>query len=323
MTTPAIDPTPSCSLLELGHDDGRVFSMADYQGPVPRWCSGCGDHSVLSATQRLLAAEQLKPEATVFVSGIGCSSRFPHYMKTYGFHGIHGRALPVATGIKLTRPELKVFTVMGDGDCVSIGAGHWVHATRYNVDMVALLLDNNIYGLTKKQTSPTTPQGYASNTQPRGSYLPALNPLEATLGITNASFVAQTAEWLPPHLYATLEAAYRHRGFAFVRVLQRCPHFTPDMYGEVVKDPGRVELLVHENGIFAPELDRMVEHKIPHDPADLDGARRLAEPAAAIRLGLFFRDETHPRYEETRSLPRLTAREKTALLGEEFDRHAV
>ena len=180
----------SCGLLHAAHDDDRSFDMEDYEGPVARWCAGCGDHSVLSAAQRLLTDRQLAPETTVFVSGIGCSSRFPHYMKTYGFHGIHGRALPIATGVKLTRPELDVFVVMGDGDCISIGAGHWIHATRYNVDMVTLLLDNNIYGLTKKQTSPTTPQGYKSNTQPRGSYLPAMNPLEATLGITNASFVA-------------------------------------------------------------------------------------------------------------------------------------
>jgi len=312
-----------CSVLELGREDDRVFTMGDYQGPVARWCSGCGDHSVLTASQRLLAKEQLRPESTVFVSGIGCSSRFPHYMKTYGFHGIHGRALPVATGVKLSRPELDVFVVMGDGDCVSIGAGHWIHATRYNVDMVALLLDNNIYGLTKKQTSPTTPQGYASNTQPRGSYLPAMNPLEATLGVTNASFVAQTAEWLPAHLFATLDAAYRHRGFAFVRILQRCPHFTPDIYGDVVKDPSRVELLVHDDGIQAPELDAMFEHKVPHDPTDLDEARRLAEPMEVIRLGLFFRDESRPRYNETRTLPRHSAGEKIGLLQEEFDRYAV
>ncbi|MDH5234257.1 MAG: thiamine pyrophosphate-dependent enzyme, partial [Gemmatimonadota bacterium] len=102
--------------------------MGTYEGPRARWCPGCGDHSVLTAVQRLLTAEQLIPEQTVFVSGIGCSSRFPHYLKTYGFHGIHGRALPVSTGIKLHRPELNVFTVMGDGDCTSIGAAHWVHA---------------------------------------------------------------------------------------------------------------------------------------------------------------------------------------------------
>jgi 2-oxoglutarate ferredoxin oxidoreductase subunit beta len=313
-----------CSLFDLAHDDdGRRFEMADYEGPPARWCSGCGDHSVLTAVRRLLVEEQLEPETTLFVSGIGCSSRFPHYMKTYGFHGIHGRALPVSTGIKLSRPELEVFTVMGDGDCVSIGAAHWIHAIRYNVDMVALLLDNNIYGLTKKQTSPTTPQGYKSNTQPHGSYLPPMNPLEATLGVTNASFVAQTAEWVPAHLYATIKAAYRHRGFSFVRILQRCPHFTPDMYGDVVKNPGKVELLVHRDGVQAPEIEKLFQHKRPHDPADLDEARSLAEDMDQIRLGLFFRDEKRPRYEETRRLPKHTAADKIRLLEEELDRYAV
>lgn len=314
----------SCSLLHAGlAEDDRVFEMADYQGPVARWCSGCGDHSVLTAAQRLLTEEQLKPETTVFVSGIGCSSRFPHYMKTYGFHGIHGRALPVATGVKLQRPDLDVFVVMGDGDCVSIGAGHWIHALRYNVDMVAMLLDNNIYGLTKKQTSPTTPQGYKSNTQPQGSWLPAMNPLEATLGVTNASFVAQTAEWAPAHLFATLKAAHAHRGFSFVRILQRCPHFTPDMYDAAVKDPSRMEILDHPEGIRVPGLEKLYVNQIRHDPADINRARELAEDMSAIRLGLFFRDERRPRYEELRELPKHTAREKMDLLDEEFDRYAV
>ena len=147
-----------------------------------RWCPGCGDYSILANVQRVLPDLGVPRENFVFVSGIGCSSRFPHYLNTYGFHGIHGRALPVATGIKLSRPDLNVFAVMGDGDCCSIGAGHWLHATRYNIDMTALMLDNAIYGLTKNQTSPTTPQGYATNTQPKGSFLPALNPITTTLG---------------------------------------------------------------------------------------------------------------------------------------------
>src|SRR5512142_3470232 len=167
----------ACSVLgcvPTGPDD-RDYELRDYEGPMARWCPGCGDHSVLTAVERLLVAEQLAPERTVFVSGIGCSSRFPHYLKTYGFHGIHGRALPVATGIRLHRPDLTVFVVMGDGDCTSIGAGHWLHALRYNLDLVVLLLDNGIYGLTKLQTSPTTPQGFATNTQPHGSLLPPID----------------------------------------------------------------------------------------------------------------------------------------------------
>ena len=136
----------TCGLLPvLDQHEDHQYEMSEYEGARARWCPGCGDHSVLTAVQRLLAAEQLIPEQTMMVSGIGCSSRFPHYMKTYGFHGLHGRALPVATGIKLHRPELTVFVTMGDGDCTSIGAGHWVHAMRYNVDMVAMLLDNGIY----------------------------------------------------------------------------------------------------------------------------------------------------------------------------------
>ncbi len=314
----------SCSSLLTPVEDDREFSLDDYEGARARWCPGCGDHSVLTAAQRLLVDEQLKPEETVFVSGIGCSSRFPHYMKTYGFHGLHGRALPVATGVKLNRPDLNVFVVMGDGDCVSIGAGHWVHATRYNVDMVAMMLDNNIYGLTKMQTSPTTPQGYKSNTQPQGSWLPALNPMEATLGITNASFVAQTAEWIPAHLFATLQAAYRHRGFAFVRVLQRCPVFTEDIYLDAVRNPEMIDLLSHPDGVELPEsLRQIYTNQLRHDPANLSAAREIAADTSRLRLGVLYRDESNPRYEETRHLPRHTAEDKIRLLNEELDKYAV
>ena len=312
----------SCSLLfpvEEDHD----YTMSDYEGVQARWCPGCGDHSVLTASQRLLAAEQLKPEETVFVSGIGCSSRFPHYVNSYGFHGLHGRALPVATGVKLNRPDLHVFVVMGDGDCTSIGAAHWLHATRYNVDMVAMMLDNNIYGLTKMQTSPTTPQGYKSNTQPLGSYLPALNPIEATLGVTNASFVAQTAEWMPAHLYATLEAAYRHKGFAFVRILQRCPVFTGDLYQDAVRNPDMIEMLEHPDGIEVPDLHPIYKNVARHDPRNMEAAREMAEKTDKIRVGVFFRDESRPRYEETRHLPLHTTDEKIEILNDELDKYAV
>jgi 2-oxoglutarate/2-oxoacid ferredoxin oxidoreductase subunit beta len=268
----------SCSLLYAAMDDDAVYAMGDYEAAMPRWCPGCGDHGVLSSMQRLLVAEQLQREQTVFVSGIGCSSRFPHYVKTYGFHGIHGRALPIATGIKLHRPELTVFVVMGDGDCTSIGAAHWLHATRYNMDLTVLMLDNNIYGLTKNQTSPTTPQGTSSNTHPQGALLPPLNPIEATLGITNASFVAQTAEWIPGHLYATLRAAYQHKGFSFVRILQRCPVYTPGIFQLAVRQPDTVELLVHDDGVVVPELDRTYTKQLRHDPLDMDAPGAWPSP---------------------------------------------
>jgi 2-oxoglutarate ferredoxin oxidoreductase subunit beta len=313
----------SCSLLHAALADDAVYELGDYEAAQPRWCPGCGDHGVLTAVQRLLAAEQLQPEQTVFVSGIGCSSRFPHYVRTYGFHGIHGRALPIATGIRLNRPDLTVFVVMGDGDCTSIGAAHWLHATRYNVDMTVLMLDNHIYGLTKNQTSPTTPLGVSSNTHPQGALLPPLDPIQATLGITNASFVAQTAEWIPVHLYATLRAALHHRGFAFVRILQRCPVYTPDIYQLTVRQPDQVELLVHDDGVTVSELDRTFTRQLRHDPRDLDGARRLAGPADRIRLGVFYRNPDLPRYDELLRPERRTTEEKIRLLNRELDRYAV
>ncbi|MEK7381484.1 MAG: thiamine pyrophosphate-dependent enzyme [Gemmatimonadota bacterium] len=312
-----------CSLLVLGQEEDRDYTMEDYAGATPRWCTGCGDHGILTSVQRLLEEEQLAPERTVFVSGIGCSSRFPHYLKTYGFHGLHGRALPVATGVKLHRPDLHVFVVMGDGDCCSIGAGHWIHATRYNMDMVVLLLDNEIYGLTKNQTSPTTPQGHPSNTQPYGSWLPALNPISATLGVTNASFVAQTSDWVPAHLYATLQAAYRHRGFSFVRILQRCPQYSTAIFDSYLRDPSKTELLVHERGVDVPEIAGIYPNRRRHDPSDLNAARALAEDTGLARLGVFYRNESHPRYEETRHLPPHSADDRLSLLAAEFDRHAI
>lgn len=311
-----------CSLVESGTTDDRHFEMDDYAGTVARWCPGCGDHAILSAVHRLLATEQLKPENTVFVSGIGCSSRFPHYVETYGFHGIHGRALPIATGVKLSRPELDVFVTMGDGDCCSIGAGHWIHAIRYNIDMTVLLLDNNIYGLTKKQTSPTTPQGLITNTQTKGSLLPPLNPLQTTLGVTNASFVAQTADWMPSHLAATLQAAKEHKGFSFVRILQRCPVFTPNVFTQAIKDPDFTDLLTHDDGIRDASTERIYKSHVFHDPGDINEARRLAG-GDRVRIGLFFRDDSFPRYEDLRAVPKRTPEEKIAFINAELDRHAV
>ncbi|MCH7682347.1 MAG: 2-oxoglutarate oxidoreductase [Gemmatimonadetes bacterium] len=313
----------TCSLLSRGWDEDRVFEMEDYQGQLARWCPGCGDFAVLAAVERLLESEQLAPEKTVFVSGIGCSSRFPHYLTTYGFHGIHGRALPLATGVKLRRPDLHVFVVMGDGDCCSIGAGHWIHATRYNMRMVVLMLDNEVYGLTKNQTSPTSPQGYPSNTQPRGAYLPGLNPISTTLSVTNASFVAQTADWVPMHVYATLEAAYHHNGFAFVRILQRCPQYTGPLFDAAARNPDLTELMVHDKGITVPELDPIYKNQIRHDPSDLNGARQLAESGDKVRLGLFYQNRDLPRYNEIREQPVYTAEQKIELLNRELDRYAV
>jgi 2-oxoglutarate ferredoxin oxidoreductase subunit beta len=277
----------------------RHMVLDDYTGAKPRWCAACGDLAVLSSVQRLVRDEQLLPEKTVFVSGIGCSSRFPHYMKTYGFHGLHGRAFPVACGIRSRRPDVDIFVATGDGDCCAIGAGHWVHAIRYNMNMTVMLLDNHIYGLTKMQSSPTSPMGNRSNTHPRGTFISPLNPLSVTLSITNASFVAQTVDWNPPHLYATLKAAHRHDGLSFVRVLQRCPHFMPHVFDSLQQNPDQVTLLKHEDGIDVDEAaGRIFKTQVEHDPSDLLQARYQAERQDATVIGLLYRNRNAERYDK-------------------------
>ncbi len=275
----------------------KYYTIDDYKKGTARWCPGCGDHSVLTAVHKFCRDMQLPPEKTVFVSGIGCSSRFPHYMNTYGFHSLHGRAFPVASGIKFRRPDLDVFVVTGDGDCCSIGAGAWVHAIRYNLNMTVLLFDNNIYGMTKKQTSPTSRVGTVTNTHPHGSVLPPINPIQTTLGIANASFVAQTADWVPKHLYATIKAAYEHQGFSFVKVVVRCTKFMGDFFKDQVANKEGLRFLQHENGIpVDPSLADKYE-VVDHDPSDMCEARNLAEDLSASYLGLFYQDKSAPRYD--------------------------
>ncbi|NNF32539.1 MAG: 2-oxoglutarate oxidoreductase, partial [Saprospiraceae bacterium] len=260
---------------------------------------GCGGHSILTAVQRVCKDKQYAPEKTVCVSGIGCSSRFPHYMGTYGFHGLHGRAFPVACGVKFRRPDLHVFAITGDGDCCSIGAGHWVHAIRYNMKMVVLLFDNGIYGLTKKQTSPTSPLGTHSNTHPRGSILPPINPTLTTLSLPNVSFVAQTTDWNFAHMYATISKAADHPGLAFVRIVQRCPAFMKDLYKDISGDPEKLVLLNHENGIqLKDKAKNAFTRVIEHDPLDMNEAREIAEIKDGIPVGLFYQNTSNPRYDE-------------------------
>src|ERR1035437_7783348 len=275
------------------------FELEDYQSGVPRWCTGCGDNAILAAVQRLCRDEGLHPEKTVFVSGIGCSSRFPHYMKTYGFHGIHGRALPVAEGLKMARPDLNVVVNTGDGDWCSIGAAHWIHAIRYNMNLTVMLHDNQIYGLTKMQASPTTPIGTRSNTTPRGSYLNALNPLTVTLGVQNVSFVAQAVDWIPDVLYDVISAAFHHKGLSFVRILQRCPEWLPKMFEPFVQDPWRIKLLHHERGLsISPATAKIYQRQEEHDPRDIDRAREIASGRDPIPVGILYHDPDVPCYEE-------------------------
>ena len=301
------------------------YSLEDYEGGVARWCPGCGDHGVLTSVQKLCREKQLVPEKTVFVSGIGCSSRFPHYMNTYGFHGLHGRAFPVASGVKFRRPDLDVFVVTGDGDCCSIGTAHWIHAIRYNMNMTVLLLDNSIYGLTKKQTSPTSARGTKSNTHPAGSILPPINPIQTTLGVSNVSFVAQTADWNPAHVYETIKAAYEHPGFSFVRVVQRCPVYMRDLYDAAVTDPTALTLLTHENGIKLHEkVEKSFKNIIKHDPSDINKGREFAEMKDSIPIGLFYQNKNAPRYDEYGAHNiGMPVEERLDAINKEFDKYAV
>jgi 2-oxoglutarate ferredoxin oxidoreductase subunit beta len=222
-------------------------------------------------------------------------------MKTYGFHGIHGRALPVAEGVKMARPDLTVFVNTGDGDCCSIGAAHWIHAIRYNMNLTVFLHDNQIYGLTKKQASPTSPIGTKSNTTPRGSYLEALNPLTVTLGVQNVSFVAQAVDWIPELLYDIVRAAYQHKGMSFVRIVQRCPEWLPKALDPWMHDPNKVRLLVHPDGLQASEsLSRVYRNQLAHDPANIDRAREVASDTDVIPVGILYSNPEVPCYEDLR-----------------------
>lgn len=309
----AIEPAP------------RVCALEDYAGAPARWCPGCGDHAVLNSVQRLARDLQLEPEKTVCVSGIGCSSRFPHYMKTYGFHGLHGRALPVACGIRSRRPDLHIFVVTGDGDCCAIGTAHWIHAIRYNMDLTILLLDNNVYALTKNQTSPTSRTGERSNTYPKGSSFAPLSPIAVTLGIANASFVAQTVDWNPPHLYATIRAAYQHKGASFVRVLQRCPHFTSHVFAGAQQDSSNLLLMEHPDGIGVDErLRAMFPNRAAHDPANLAEARALADRQDVYPIGLFYRNPEAGRYDHlTSETMGMSQSEKLAAIQQLCSRFAI
>jgi 2-oxoglutarate ferredoxin oxidoreductase subunit beta len=194
-----------------------------------RWCPGCGDYAILKAALKTLADLQVARERTVFVSGIGCSSRFPYYLSTYGFHTIHGRAPAIATGVKLANPELDVWVITGDGDGLSIGGNHMLHVLRRNVDLKIILFNNEIYGLTKGQYSPTSRQGTRSPSTPGGSVDYPVSPGAFALG-AGARFIARAIDTAHPHLVTVLKRAHAHRGASFVEVFQNCLVFNDDVF---------------------------------------------------------------------------------------------
>jgi 2-oxoglutarate ferredoxin oxidoreductase subunit beta len=200
-----------------------------------RWCPGCGDYAILAAVQGFMPELGLRRENIVFISGIGCAARFPYYLNTYGLHSIHGRAPAIATGLATTRADLSVWVVTGDGDALSIGGNHLIHALRRNVNMTILLFNNRIYGLTKGQYSPTSEPGKVTKSTPYGSIDAPLNPLSLALG-AEATFVARTIDSDRKHLASVLSAAARHRGTSLVEIYQNCPIFNDGAF-DAVKDP--------------------------------------------------------------------------------------
>src|SRR5437870_1443928 len=199
-----------------------------------RWCPGCGDYAILAQVQKVMPELGIARENIVFVSGIGCSSRFPYYMNTYGFHGIHGRAPAIATGLKMSRPELQVWVVTGDGDGLSIGGNHLMHALRRNIDLKILLFNNRIYGLTKGQYSPTSELGKKTKSTPYGTVDRPFNPLTLALG-AGATFVARSVATDVAHLAQVLRRAAAHKGAAFVEILQNCNVFNDGAWSDLTE----------------------------------------------------------------------------------------
>ena len=226
-----------------------------------RWCPGCGDYSILAQMQKMLPRLGVPRKDTVFISGIGCSSRFPYYMETYGFHTIHGRALTIATGLKTARPDLTVFVITGDGDGLSIGGNHLLHAMRRNVDLNVILFNNRIYGLTKGQYSPTSEMGKITKSTPMGSLESPLNPTEIALA-AGATFVGRSIDRDTKHLEDTLYQAASHKGMSFVEVYQNCNIFNDGAFAAFAEKEVRADRTLRlEHGapmLFGAESEKGV-----------------------------------------------------------------
>jgi 2-oxoglutarate/2-oxoacid ferredoxin oxidoreductase subunit beta len=288
-----------------------------------RWCPGCGDYSILAQMKKVLPTLGVAPEKTVFISGIGCSSRFPYYVNTYGMHSIHGRAPAVATGLKVSRPDLSVWVITGDGDGLSIGGNHLMHAIRRNLDINIVLFNNQIYGLTKGQYSPTSPLGKVTKSTPVGSVDNPIHPLSVAIGC-EATFVARSIDVHTKHLTATLKRAAEHVGTSFVEVYQNCNVFNDGAFEWATSRDSKADTVIElEHGkplIFGKNKDKGIRQNgmqlevvelgkgIEEDDL-LFHDEKLTEPSLAYLLSRMrhpefpepigvFRAVDRPRYEE-------------------------
>ena len=247
-------------MVTANKDEPIQLSRKDFVSDQEvRWCPGCGDYSILAQTQKLMPDLNIPRENIVFISGIGCSSRLPYYMNTYGFHSIHGRAPTIASGLKASRPELSVWVITGDGDALSIGGNHLLHVLRRNVDLQIVLHNNEIYGLTKGQYSPTSEIGKRTKSSPYGTIDRPLKPLSVAIG-AEATFVARSLDTDAHHLVATLDRAARHKGASFVEVYQNCNIFNDGAHADFAAKEVRADRTVAlEHGkpmIFGKEQNR-------------------------------------------------------------------
>jgi len=305
-----------------GAAEARRYTKKDFESDQDvRWCPGCGDYAILSAAQKMMPDLNIPKENIVFISGIGCSSRFPYYMNTYGFHTIHGRAPAIATGLRLARPDLKVFVVTGDGDGLSIGGNHMLHVLRRNVNVTILLFNNRIYGLTKGQYSPTSEQGKVTKSTPMGSADRPVNPLAFALGCA-ATFVGRAVDRDLRHMEEMLKRSAHHQGAAFLEILQNCNVYNDLAWNALYdKDSKLRHELRLEHGkplLFGPPDDRkavVMEGVTPrvvpaneaaesalwvHDERNVNAAKLLADlwaPDFPIPVGVFTAIEA-PTYEQ-------------------------
>jgi len=313
---------------------GRKDFMSDQE---VRWCPGCGDYSILSAMQLFFPEIGVKPENLVFVSGIGCAARFPYYMNVYGLHSIHGRAPAIATGVALARPDLEVWVITGDGDALSIGGNHLIHSLRRNVNLKIVMFNNQIYGLTKGQYSPTSEVGKVTKSSPFGSLDTPFNPISVALG-AESTFVARTHDMDRKHMIETFRRAHEHEGASFVEVYQNCNVFNDGAFEALTAKEARAEMLIElqhgepirfgangQHGVVHNEFgechvvevaDVGAERLLVHDehrpdPTLAFALSRLADrPTVPTPIGVF-RDVDRPSYEAEVQRQLVTASERS------------
>ena len=260
----------------------KKLTKKDLTADHPTWCPGCGDFAVLAAFFKVLEKLQIPHEKICTIAGIGCSSRFPYFVNGHGVHFIHGRALPLATGVSLSRPDLHVFAFGGDGDGYSIGGNHLDHAARKNVNLTYVVMDNFVYGLTKKQTSPTSPKGFKSKTDPTGAIDQPINPMKK-LVYGGASFVARTHATQVKHMMEVFERAILHPGFSVVEVLSECVVFYPGIFDDGNPRKGGEFDIIEEK-----KWDETEEDADRHDVSDENAAYQLATLQYPGKFGVFY-----------------------------------